>query len=228
MKDVTSQSLPLTTPANLRILASDADLSRLTDEELILCLRAGRSEAMTHLFDRYYITVRSVARRVLRNSEDIADVVQESFLDLHQNARTFDPAKGSLKAWISCLTYHRCMKRLRALKKRDWQSGDDEESLAILEANVKPEQWIRSLDFRKCLDKALTSLNEKQRKTMVMYFFDGKELGVIAKETGESFGNARHHLYRGLEKVRKELVQNHLLAGYIEFGSVEGHKKVAR
>lgn len=218
---MTSQSLPLTAPAKLSTRASEADLSRLTDEELIVCLRAGRSEAMTHLFDRYYVTVRSIARRVLRNSEDIADIVQESFLDVHQNARTFDSAKGSLKAWISCLTYHRCMKKLRALKKKDWRSRDEEEALSILEADVKPEQWIRSLDFRKCLDKALTSLNEKQRRTMEMYFFEGKELSVIAKETGESFGNARHHLYRGLEKIRKELVQNRLLAGYIEFGDLE-------
>ena len=44
---------------------------------------------------------------------------------------------------------------------------------------------------------------------------------LVQKETGESFGNARHHLYRGLEKIRKELVQNRLLAGYIEFGDLE-------
>jgi len=218
---VTSQSLPIAASAKLSTSPSEADLSRLTDEELILCLRAGSSEAMTHLFDRYYVAVRGIARRVLRNSEDIADVIQESFLDLHQNARTFDSAKGSLKAWISCVTYHRCMKKLRALKRTDWQSRDEEEALSILEANVKPEQWIRSLDFRNCLEKTLASLNEKQRKTMEMYFFEGKELSVIAKETGESFGNARHHLYRGLEKIRKELVQNRLLAGYIEFGDLE-------
>lgn len=225
---MTSQSLPLTVPAKLSSLTSETDLSRLTDEELIFCLRAGRNEAMTHLFDRFYVIVRSIARRVLRNSEDIADVVQESFLDLHQNARTFDATKGSLKAWISCLTYHRCVKKLRALKKGDWQSRNEEEALSIVEANVKPEQWIRSLDFRKCLDKALNSLNDKQRETMMMYFFEGKELSIIAKETGESFGNARHHLYRGLEKIRRELVQNRLLAGYIEFGDQEEPKKVAR
>ncbi|PYT84614.1 MAG: hypothetical protein DMG40_01085 [Acidobacteria bacterium] len=191
---MTSQSLPIAASAKLSTSPSEADLSRLTDEELILCLRAGSSEAMTHLFDRYYVAVRGIARRVLRNSEDIADVIQESFLDLHQNARTFDSAK---------------------------ESRDEEEALSILEANVKPEQWIRSLDFRNCLEKTLASLNEKQRKTMEMYFFEGKELTVIAKETGESFGNARHHLYRGLEKIRKELVQNRLLAGYIEFGDLE-------
>ena len=73
---MTSQSVPWTRAANLPILTSEADFSSLSDEELIVCLRAGRGEAMTELFDRYYVTVRSIARRVLRNSEDVADVVQ--------------------------------------------------------------------------------------------------------------------------------------------------------
>ena len=225
---MTSQSMPLATRANLRTLVSEADLSRMTDEELIFCLKAGRSEAMTHLFDRYYVIVRSIARKLLRNPEDVADAVQEAFLDVHQNAKSFDPAKGSLKRWLSCLTYHRSLRRLRALKRKEWQAGDGDPVSSILDASVKPEQWIRSLDFRKCLNKALTSVNEKQRRTMVLYFYEGRDLSAIAKDIGESFGNVRHHLYRGLAKVRSELVQNGLLAGYIEFGSIEENKKGVR
>ncbi len=225
---MTSQSMPLATRANLRTLVSEADLSRMTDEELIFCLKAGRSEAMTHLFDRYYVIVRSIARKLLRNPEDVADAVQEAFLDVHQNAKSFDPAKGSLKGWLSCLTYHRSLRRLRALKRKEWQAGDGDAVSSILDASVKPEQWIRSLDFRKCLNKALTSVNEKQRRTMVLYFYEGRDLSAIAKDIGESFGNVRHHLYRGLAKVRSELVQNGLLAGYIEFGSIEENKKGVR
>ena len=225
---MTSQSLPLAARANLRTLVSEADLSRMTDEELIQCLRAGTSEAMTQLFNRYYVIVRSIARKLLRNQEDVADVVQEAFLDVYQNAKSFDPAKGSLKGWLSCLTYHRALRRLRVLKRKEWQAGDGDAVGSILDASVKPEQWIRSLDFQKCLHTALTSVCEKQRRTMVLYFYEGKELTAIAKEIGESFGNARHHLYRGLAKVRSELVQNHLLAGYIEFEGTEENKKVVR
>ena len=92
---------------------------------------------------------------------------------------------------------------------------------------MRPEQWIRSLDFRKSLDKALTIVKEKQRGTLELYFFEGKDISAIAKELDESTGNVRHHLYRGLAKVRAELVQNGLLRGYIEFGSTDGRKKAA-
>lgn len=54
---MTTQSLSLATRANLRVSHSDEDLSTLTDEQLIHCLKSGRNEAMTHLFDRYYVEV---------------------------------------------------------------------------------------------------------------------------------------------------------------------------
>lgn len=225
---MTTQSLSLVTRSNVRVPVSDEDLSRLTDEQLIDCLKSGKDEAMTHLFDRYYVIVRSIARKLLRNPEDVADAVQEAFLDVYQNARSFDPKKGTLKGWLSCLTYHRSLRKLRALKRKELQAGDGELTFSLLDAGVKPEQWIRSLDFKKCLEKALTLVNEKQRKTMVLYFYEGKELAAIAKEIGENFGNARHHLYRGLAKVRSELVQNGLLAGYTEFESMESIKKAVR
>jgi RNA polymerase sigma-70 factor (ECF subfamily) len=187
------------------------------DEELMERVQKGDHEAFGQVFDRYYIAARSIARKMLRDPEDVADVVQESFLDVHQNAGSFASARGTLKGWISCLTYHRALKRLRLLKRRDWESGDLGKAEYSAQADVKPEQWIRSLDFRRCLDAVLGTLQEKQRQTMLLYFFEGQELSAIAVELRESLGNTRHHLYRGLAKLRCELVQNALLQGYIEF-----------
>jgi RNA polymerase sigma-70 factor (ECF subfamily) len=196
------------------------------DQELIERVQKGDHDAFGQIFDRYYIAARSIARKMLRDPEDVADVVQESFLDVHQNAGNFAPAKGTLKGWISCLTYHRALKRLHLLKRRDWESGDLGEAEYFVQADVKPEQWIRSLDFRKCLDAVMGTLAEKQRETMLLYFFEEKELSAIAGKLGESLGNTRHHLYRGLTKLRRELVQNGLLQGYIEFSEERKEDKV--
>jgi len=48
-------------------------------------------------------------------------------------------------------------------------------------------------------------LDEKQRVVVEAYFFRGLSLNEIAHEQHDSFGNARHYLYRGLEKMRKVL-----------------------
>jgi DNA-directed RNA polymerase specialized sigma24 family protein len=52
---------------------------------------------------------------------------------------------------------------------------------------------------------------------MTLFFFEGQQLDAIAAEIGESLPNTRHHLYRGLARLRRELLDNRLLAGYAEF-----------
>ena len=198
----------------------------LSDETLMTMVQKGDHQAFEELFERFYVTVRGIARGVLRSSDDVADVVQEAFLDVFQNARSFDRTRGGVKTWICCLAYHRSLKRLRVLRSREWQSGQAEDVASSLEADFRSEHLIHTLDFRRCLETALGSLSEKQRRTMNLHFFEGQELSVIAEKTGETLGNTRHHLYRGLQKLRNELVQKRLLAGYIEFEASNEKEKV--
>lgn len=184
--------------------------------------------AFGQLFDRYYIAVRSVSRKILRNPEDVADVIQEAFMDIYQGARSFDAARGSLKTWISYLAYHRSVKKARLLKKREWQSGDVDEAPLVPDPKVTPESWIRSLDLGRSLDIVVATLNEKQRRTMELHFFDGLDVQAIANLLDETIGNTYNHLYRGLANLRGQLMKNHLLAGYIEFEGYRNTEKVRR
>ena len=184
--------------------------------------------AFGQLFDRYYIAVRSVARKILRNPEDVADVIQEAFMDVYQGAGSFDPARGSLKTWVSYLAYHRSVKKARLLKKREWQVSDADEASLVPDPEVTPERLIKSLDIGRSLDIVVATLNEKQRRTIVLFFFQGVELDVIAAKLGETIGNTRNHLYRGFAKLRSELMQKELLAGYIEFEGNKNPEKVPR
>jgi len=199
-----------------------------SDEDLMALVQKGDHEAFGELFQRFYVTVRGIARGLLRNSDDVAEVVQEAFLDVFKNAYSFDRSRGATKTWICCLAYHRSLKRLRALKAREWQAVDAEGAAANVEGDFRPDQLIHSLDFRKCLEKVLGTLTEKQRRTMELHFFEGQDLSAVAEEIGQTLGNTRHHLYRGLQKLRNELVQNRLLAGYIEFEAANSREKAAR
>ncbi len=185
--------------------------------------------AFGQLFDRYYVAVRSVARKILRNPEDVADVIQEAFIDVYLGAGSFDPTRGSLKTWISYLAYHRSVKRARLLKKREWQSGGAEEEASLVpDPEVTPEGWIRSLDLGKSVDIVVATLNDKQRRTMELHFFDGLEVQAIATLLDETIGNTYNHLYRGLANLRGQLMKNDLLAGYIEFEGYKNTEKVRR
>jgi RNA polymerase sigma-70 factor (ECF subfamily) len=195
------------------------------DRNLMKRVAEGDHEALSELFDRYYIAVRSIARKFLRNDiEYVPDIIQETFIDVFQSANTYDPSRGTVKTWISYLVFHRTQKRriyLGALMRNPNadKSGIDElaRATSVPDDRLTPDRWMRRMDFRKCLHAVLTSLNEKQRKTIILHFFQEKEMGEIAKEIGENVGNTRNHLYRGLAKLRDECIKNHLLSGYSEY-----------
>jgi len=221
-----SSVVPESVPQKTTPFPSDNDLIEAIQNKT---KDSDKSEiAFGQLFDRYYVAVRSVARKILRNPEDVADVIQEAFMDVYQGARSFDPAKGSLKTWISYLAYHRSVKKARLLKKREWQVSDADEASLVPDPEVTPERLIKSLDLGRSLDIVVATLNEKQRRTIVLFFFDGVELDVIAAKLGETIGNTRNHLYRGFAKLRSELMQKDLLAGYMEFEENKNSEKVRR
>jgi RNA polymerase sigma-70 factor (ECF subfamily) len=72
------------------------------DEQLARGLAAGSNAAWHLLYDAFSEAVwRCVARRVGPHAAEVADIVQETFLAAARSARTFDPARGSLWAWLS-------------------------------------------------------------------------------------------------------------------------------
>jgi RNA polymerase sigma-70 factor (ECF subfamily) len=71
------------------------------ERRVALGLRAGNADAWRTLYDAYAERVwRAVARRLGPSPADIADVVQETFLAAARSARTYDPERGPLWAWL--------------------------------------------------------------------------------------------------------------------------------
>ena len=58
---------------------------------------------------------------------------------------------------------------------------------------------------RNGLDKLIETLSEDQRETLRLHFFEGYTLAEIAEKLGQPQGNVRHHYYRALDKLRKQM-----------------------
>jgi len=76
-------------------------MDRLLDEQLAHGLRSGQAEAWGALYEAYARPVwQSVARWMGPGSDDVADVVQETFLAAARSARGYDPQRGSIRLWL--------------------------------------------------------------------------------------------------------------------------------
>jgi RNA polymerase sigma-70 factor, ECF subfamily len=175
-------------------------------------MSGGANESLENLdilFHRYSRLVLATAWRVLGNASDAEEVVQDVFLYLYRNPELFDPAKGTLKAWIVHITFCRALDRKLHAARRRFLPSTEMEALTIRAQNDLEQQLDAKLN-RKHLDRALAGLTQMQRQTIECFYFEGLELREISEHLGEPLGNVRHHFYRGLKRLSKSSLLHQL------------------
>jgi RNA polymerase sigma-70 factor (ECF subfamily) len=182
----------------------------ISDETLMAQVCEGGREAMAILFRRYARVVRGVAYRVLRDASEADDLLQDVFVLVHRFCKTFDSSRSPAKFWILQMTYRRAISRRRYLTVRHFYTCVDTDDIAdhLEDPHIGPAQLDDSIDGNVengRLQKVFSDLSEDQRQTLRLFFIDSYTLDEIATKLGQSRGNVKHHYFRGLEKLRKEL-----------------------
>lgn len=185
-----------------------AQLQEPSDESLIARISADDHEALGILFRRYARLVWSIADRILRDPSEAEDVVQELFLCIQRKAQVFDSAKGPARSLIVHMTYQRAISRRRYLASRQFYGRCGLEGSVTQIAAPRIEHYDDSVEAhigRARLQMVLADLSKDQRETLRLCFFEGYTLVEISERLGQPLGNVRHHYYRGLEKIRKQM-----------------------
>ena len=182
--------------------------TQVSDETLLAQVCLGSREALAILFRRYARAVRGIAVRVLKDVSEADDLVQDVFLLIYRLCKTFDSSKGSAQFWILQMTYRRAISRRRRLNSRHFYTrmALNEEAVDVVDTrNGRHENWTDQMLAELDLQKMFGTLSEDQEKTLRLHFIEGYTLDEIAKMLGQSKGNIRHHSFRGLERLRKQI-----------------------
>jgi RNA polymerase sigma-70 factor (ECF subfamily) len=83
------------------------------DATLTARLAAGDEEALADVWDRYGSVVYGHARHLTRDASIAEDVTQEVFVTLWQHPERFDPARGSLRAYLGVHAHRRAIDAVR-------------------------------------------------------------------------------------------------------------------
>ena len=183
-----------------------SELAPPDDHDLMVRLEKREPKALEILFGRYSRLVRGIAIRTLKDYGEAEDALQDTFLYVYRRAALFDPCKGSLKAWIVQVAFHRALDRKLRLRREGSYLGAEIVSVNDnLPGATDLDREIGARLDRAQLKRAFAEIPEAQRRTLEMYYFEGLELREIAEQRNEPLGNVRHHYYRGLEQLRKSV-----------------------
>jgi RNA polymerase sigma-70 factor (ECF subfamily) len=184
--------------------------AEVSDEVLLDRVGHGDKESLACLFRRYARLVRAVGYKILRDDSEADDLLQDVFLFIHQKSAVFDSSKSSARSWIVQMAYQRAIDRRRYLDSRHFYTQIDLEDVGneLSGPGARAGQYENSIEDvlgRIGLRKLFGVLSEIQRQTLGLHLLDGYTFEEIAAKLDQSRGNVKHHYFRGLEKLRKQI-----------------------
>jgi RNA polymerase sigma-70 factor (ECF subfamily) len=147
--------------------------------------------------------VRAVIRKLTgRNDEDLE---QEAYLKIWQNLPKYRE-EGKFRQWICQVTANLCRDHFRAKEtKLTHAETNDEETIANLSVEVKPEERIDQKQRQRLILKAVDSLPKHYRDVIVLYEFEDYPLEKIALRLKVPLGTIKSRLHNARNILREKL-----------------------
>jgi RNA polymerase sigma-70 factor (ECF subfamily) len=196
----------------------------VTDATLVGAILDGSQHALARLYDRHSDAVYASAMQTSRDEWIAAEVVQETFLTLWDNADRFDPARGELRSWLMTIARNRTIDRLRAAGRHDraasfsafGRSGETDQPIgewladagdliAAGAAEPLPEVAVTDRETRIAIEAAIADLDPVEQQVIVLAYDDGLTQSEIAASLGWPIGTVKTRTRRALRHLREGL-----------------------
>ncbi len=194
------------------VMASQNDRPAIPDCELVARMAGCDERALGELYDRHGGPVYSLALAIVGERADAEEVVADSFGQAWRTAEQFDPARGSVMAWLATITRTRALDLVRARGRRARALtraalGNSEGIAApIAPAGEAPDRGVERQEARRQVARSLAELSEPQRRVIELAYFGGLTQTEIAAELKEPLGTVKTRMRAGMEKLRGSLV----------------------
>jgi RNA polymerase sigma factor (sigma-70 family) len=174
-------------------------------------IKRGDQRAMSRFYGATVSQLTAVARRFLWIKEDAEEIVGDVYVCVWANSGTYDPARGTVRTWLSSITRNRAIDRLR--KRRHHVSLDDErqrELVASLRTStLSPERLAEQEEDECAAHWALSCLSPERRHLVHLAFYKDLSHAEIAEDLRIPLGTVKSHLRRSLAGLRISMAQQY-------------------
>jgi RNA polymerase sigma-70 factor (ECF subfamily) len=174
------------------------------DRGLVEAFGRGEDSAFSALVIKYREGVYRVARRMLGNHEDAADVTQEVFIRVHRALPRFD-GRSKLSTWVYRIAVNLCLDVRARLNRFPLLDDDDQRPTAASAPDVADDVVAR--ETQRLVANAVALLPPRQRAMLALRLYQDLPYQDIARIMGCSEGTVKATMFAAIRRVRRTLVE---------------------
>jgi RNA polymerase sigma factor (sigma-70 family) len=173
------------------------------DELLALCLK-GNQLAQMEVYNRYYLAMYNIALRILKQTDEAEDSMQEAFLTAFTKLHTFK-GEAPFGAWLRRIVVNQSITKFRKI-----EYNEELEVYKLTDlTDETPEVNGESYSILKANEvlQAIKDLKPNYRSVLTLHYIEGYDYEEIAEIMNISYANSRTMISRAREHLRNKLAE---------------------
>ena len=177
--------------------------------ELLLQAQNGDYDAYESLHKRLENPIRRFVRRLIGDTAEVDDVLQDTLISLYTNMHHIDPPEN-LRPYVFRIARNRCYDTLRKQGRFNQESLDDDAvnmrvSFNAHQRSNKPEDATHWLLLYIEVQEAIDLLPELQRQAIILFSEESLSYAEIAGIMDVSLGTVKSRLFHAKRTLRRLL-----------------------
>ncbi|WP_020530374.1 RNA polymerase sigma factor [Flexithrix dorotheae] len=156
-------------------------------------------KALEYLYDHYSAALFGIISRIVPAEEMAQEVLQDCFLKIWDNIKSFDPVKGKLFTWMAKIARNLAIDKTRSRDFKSQLKSDSPEDYSLMEKNhFEPSINSEAIDVK----DIVSGLNQDQKQLIDLMYFRGYTQAEISKEFDIPLGTVKSKVRLGMNKLR--------------------------
>lgn len=196
-----AEQMPSTEPAGERHSAGAQPDAADACGELLARIQRSDERAFEELYRQHAAILMATILRVVRNRSLAEEVLQEVFVEVWTNCRSFHRDKGSGRAWLTTMCRRRAIDRVRSVQAQ--QNRDFTEGIKQVH-EVEPDIQTEALNQAEAarVHTALRDLPSDQAAAIAMAYYQELSHREIASALDAPLGTIKSRIRDGMKRLR--------------------------
>lgn len=181
------------------------DYQELADNELMKHIAKKDTIAFSVLYDRYSdLLVNYFYKMLWQDREKAEDFMQDFFAKIIEKPKLYDTTRN-FKTWMFSVANNMCKNEYRKQAVRANTNNTIDDGIQVTDLNTDIVKQTDENKFSERLTEELDQLDENQKSTFVLRYYQDMPIKEIAKTLNCSEGTVKSRLFYTLKKLSSSL-----------------------